>query len=574
VAGFWPFISGTGDEDLDELGDLITQMEEANKGYKTPAHRFSEDGPLEEVDEHEWRTGSELPSEGEGGPKGERRNGASEQLGVSRNGFSNELFVEKFGRSSSEKLARKFDPEGLKGRRKSEREGTVSSAGIFGGRKASQSAERVAETNGILTAVKQAEEGSSVPLESIDLETNDRGVVSGMKIRGKARNADPEEGRNGQDPNGRALSGVKKPRTRNEAHGRNYWVSRHMLQNNLEGDDIREHVTYDDVGARKVGAERHLTGLKSESMGQENVSRGSPADVVMRKPDAEVAERLRMPDVGERLKRAETGKQLGAADSNGLEDVLVELQRAVASIGNSFGFAESESEPSNAAQSAPNLTENDDLFSKGRTALDENGGTILAVPMEVSFEEGLGGLELALPSDVAAASDKMPPRALHDVVPRVRNIKHVKMRDAASVISSRRPVDAIVDVYSVFEEGSGGLHLLRPEETGPLTGLEERTDSGERDNKELPVQSTEGVFTVEESVRIESVGSTDEAVTLEDKITEPDHGVAKTTLSEKEGASGGGKEGTETEKESTVEARFAKARAVRNAREKGIGGNA
>jgi hypothetical protein len=70
----------------------------------------------------------------------------------------------------------------VKGRGKFE--GAVSSAGIFGGRKASQSAERVAETKGILTAVEQAKEGSSVPLESTDLETNDRGVVSGMKIWG------------------------------------------------------------------------------------------------------------------------------------------------------------------------------------------------------------------------------------------------------------------------------------------------------------------------------------------------------------------------------------------------------
>jgi hypothetical protein len=411
-----------------------------------------------------------------------------------------------------------------------------------------------------------------VPVESIDLETNDRSVVSGMKIRGKARNADSEEGRNGQDSNGRALSGVKKPRTRNEAHGRNCWVSWHMLQNggegNLEGDDIREHVTYDDVGARKIGAKRHLTRLKRGSTREENFSTGSQADVVTRKADEEVAGKLRMPDVRERLKQ-ETGKQLGAADSNGLEEVLVELQRAVASIGNILGLAGGESEPSNAAQSAPNLMENDDLFSKGRTALDENGGTILAVPMEVSFEEGLGGLELALPSDVAATSNNMPPRAVHDVVPRVRNIKHVKMRNhAASVISSRRPADVIVDVYSVFEEGSGGLHLLRPEETGPLISLEERS----RDNKELPVESTVGVFTVKESAKIESVGSTDEVVTMEDKITEPDHGVEQ--ASEKRGVSGGGKEGAETETERTVEARFAKARAVRNAREKGFGGNA
>jgi hypothetical protein len=121
--------------------------------------------------------------------------------------------------------------------------------------------------------------------------------------------------------------------------------------------------------------------------------------------------------------------------------------------------------------------------------------------------------------------------------------------DAASVISSRRPADVIVDVYSVFEEGSGGLLLLRPEETGPLTGLEERTDSGERVNKEFkPVESTEGVFTGEESARIESVGSTDEVVTIEDKITEPDHGFAQATLLEKGGGSGGGKEGTETER--------------------------
>lgn len=242
-------------------------------------------------------------------------------------------------------------------------------------------------------------------------------------------------------------------------------------------------------------------------------------------------------------------------------------------------MAGDKSEPSKAAQSASNRTGNDvqfDLFLKGRTALDENtwrddpGRSMV----EVSFEEGLGGLELALPPDVTASSNKMPPRALHDVLPRLKIIKHVKMQDAASVISSRRPADAIVDVYSVFEEGSGGLHLLRPEETGLQTGLKKRTGSGERGNKELPVESTEGVFTVEESARIESVGSTDDVVTLEDKITEPDNGVTQVTMSNKGGVSASGKEGTETETERTVEARFAKARAVRNAREKGTGGNA
>lgn len=73
--------------------------------------------------------------------------------------------------------------------------------------------------------------------------------------------------------------------------------------------------------------------------------------------------------------------------------------------------------------------------------------------------------------------------------------------------------------------------------------------------------------------RIESVGSTDEVVA---KITEPDHGFAQATLSEKGGVSGGGKEGMKTKEETerNVEARFAKARAVRNAREKGTGGSA
>lgn len=66
-------------------------------------------------------------------------------------------------------------------------------------------------------------------------------------------------------------------------------------------------------------------------------------------------------------------------------------------------------------------------------------------------------MELALPPDVTASSNKMPPRALHDVLPRLKIIKHVKMQDAASVISSRRPADVIVDVYSVFEEGSRGF---------------------------------------------------------------------------------------------------------------------
>jgi hypothetical protein len=105
--------------------------------------------------------------------------------------------------------------------------------------------------------------------------------------------------------------------------------------------------------------------------------------------------------------------------------------------------------------------------------------------------------------------------------------------------------------------------------------LEERTDSGERVNKEFKaVESTEDVVAGEESARIESVGSTDEVVT---KITEPDHGFAQeATLSEKGGVSGGGKEGMKTKEETerNVEARFAKARAVRNAREKGTGGSA
>jgi hypothetical protein len=74
---------------------------------------------------------------------------------------------------------------------------------------------------------------------------------------------------------------------------------------------------------------RHLTGFKSESLEETLFLTGSQADVVMTKADAEVAEKLRMPDVRERLKR-ETGKQQGAEDSNGLEEVLGELQRAVA----------------------------------------------------------------------------------------------------------------------------------------------------------------------------------------------------------------------------------------------------
>ncbi|GAQ88538.1 hypothetical protein KFL_004370080 [Klebsormidium nitens] len=509
-AGFWPFVSGTGDEDLDELGDLITQMEEANKGYRvTSSQLYSEESPLEEAEGPDGRTNF-----GMGGKEKRTEAGGAET-------------VRKFGTKGDAVGGRNGDEK---------KDGSVSSAGLFSGRKIASAAERAVKTEPLrdvtakIESSQYGEEDRAV--ESRDMETNDEGVASDLRIRGSGRN-----------PNGRALAGGrKKPRTQNEAHARNFWTSRNMLAH-----EIKDHVTYDDVAGRGKGLNGEPTaGGRNVLSTREDASKFGDVNAnveEVQRPESAVPPKTDSVDSSEQLEAAVEPRSLRAA--------LAELHRAVASFGNGFGLPVEEADQlSNPAQPESLLAGNDfetrprDVFSQIRTALNRNGETILVAPMRVASEEGLGGLELASPSDVAAAAAKMPPRVLHDA-PRPRPVKnHAKTQ--TRTFSWTPP--AVVDRESLFEEGSGGLHALRnPAESTEGIPLAAEKESGE---------SAEGASAVGETAEdrsgTESVGTAAEETRAEEERTGVDGPVTEA-------------ERTAAEAERSVEERFAKARAVRDA---------